>query len=240
MHNSPTLAHFWVDHGKCPISNCMVPYRMLHILVCIWSVFSLHGIFVSACGDCSAAGFFFLTEPGKMQEKNSRLPGPHRTTIQGAEGDSGEYNNFSESSKKESTEREPLIQKRNKSSSRSPVPLYGPTSSEDSLEVKQRQESHTCIMSCVSCCTNCQKHCTLQNIKHLAQKKSKAALVKAKETLTVLQDRRVLICTILYGMLAFIGALCNQVTHPVYSANQIKEVKWSLKWISLGLIAGRA
>ena len=61
----------------------------------------------------------------------------------------------------------------------------------------------------------------MQNVKHLVRKKSKAALAKAKETFTILQDRRVLICTILYGMLAFIGALCNQVDHLVYSVNQI-------------------
>ena len=171
---------------------------------------------VSVCGCCFAAGCLFLTEPGKLQEKSSNLLGPQRTTIQGTEGDSGEYNNFSESSNKQSTEREPLIQNKIRSSSRSPVPLYGPTSLEDSLEVKQRQESHTCIVSCVSCCTNCQEDCTLQNVRRLVRKKSKAALTKAKDTLTILQDRRVLICTILYGMLAFIGALCNQVGHPVY------------------------
>jgi len=46
-------------------------------------------------------------------------------------------------------------------------------------------------------------------------RKSKAGVAKAKDTLTVLQDQRVSLCTVLYGMIAFIGALSNQVGHYI-------------------------
>ena len=164
---------------------------------------------------CSAAACTFLTEPEKLREKNRRdVLSPQEVSIQHADGDSGVYTNYAEPGSKEPTERDPLFPKGN-TSQKTPVKLYGPTSLEDSLDVKQREPDHTCLMSCITCCTKWQQGCTVHNAKSLVVRKSKAGVAKAKDTLTVLQDRRVFLCTVLYGMIAFIGALSNQVGHYI-------------------------
>ena len=163
---------------------------------------------------CSAAACIFLTEPEKLREKNKRSP--QGLSIQHTDGGSGVYHTtYAEPGSKEPTERDPLIQKGN-TSQKTPDPLYGPTSLENSLDVKLREPDHTCFMPCVTCCTNQPESCTLRNIKSLVVRKSKAGVVKAKDTLTILQDRKVFLCTVLYGMLAFIAALSNQVGHYNY------------------------
>jgi len=161
------------------------------------------------------AACIFLTEPEKLREKNRRDDlSPQEVSIQHADGDSGVYTNYAEPGSKEPTERDPLIQKENVSQ-KTPDPLYAPTSLENSLDVKQRELDRTCFVSCVTCCTKWQQGCTVHNAKSLVVRKSKAGVAKVKDTLTVLQDRRVFLCTVLYGMIAFIGALSNQVGHYI-------------------------
>ena len=172
-------------------------------------MYNLAAISECHCVPCSAAACIFLTEPEKMREKDRReVLRPQTVSIQHADGDSGVYTTYSQPGSKEPTERDHLIQK-------TPVPLYG---LEDSLDVQRRRvQDPTCCMPCVTCCTNCQEACTLHSARSLVVRKSKAGAAKVKDTLTILQDRRVFICTVLYGMIAFIGALSNQVGHYWYT-----------------------
>jgi len=134
-----------------------------------------------------AASCIFLAEPKKSHEINTNKNIVSR---------------HSSSATNDCSETDPLIQNVTPQLNRSHANLYG--SSEVTVEVEQRG-------CCMSWCTHCKGDCTLQKTKLFVVEKSKSGLVKLKEVLTVLQDRRVFLSIILYGLYSFVTTLGNEV-----------------------------
>ena len=144
-----------------------------------------------------AASCVFLAEPKKSHEVNTR-----KSCV----------NRHSSSVTSDCSETDPLIQNLSpRLNGRSHANLYG--SSADSAEVEQRGG---CCMSCVAWCTHCKGECTPRKTKSFVVEKSKSGVTKLKEVLTVLQDRRVFLSIILYGLYSFVTTLGNEVRSAVF------------------------
>ena len=70
--------------------------------------------------------------------------------------------------------------------------------------------------SCVMWCTQCKCECSVEMTKSYAVEKSKAGVAKLKMMLSLLQDRRVLLSTGIYGLLGFITIISIEVCQMLH------------------------
>ena len=87
---------------------------------------------------------------------------------------------------------------------------YAP--SKVAVRVKERAHHYQkqCIV-CVTWCTHCKEECTPQNTRSFVVRKLKAGVAKLKMMLTLMRDRRVLLSTMLYGLMAGITIISSEV-----------------------------
>ena len=75
---------------------------------------------------------------------------------------------------------------------------------------QNRETDNSWCMSCETCCTHHEK-CTPQNARSFVMEKSIAGIEKTKLIVTLLQDWRVLLSTVLNGLTACIAIISNEV-----------------------------
>ena len=82
------------------------------------------------------------------------------------------------------------------------------------VAVRAKERAHHYRKQCISCvtwCTHCKEECTPRNTRSFVVGKLKAGVAKLKMLLTVMRDRRVLLSTVLYGLMSCIAITSNEV-----------------------------
>ena len=82
------------------------------------------------------------------------------------------------------------------------------------VAVRAKERAHHYRKQCISCatwCTHCKEECTPRSTRSFVVGKVKAGVAKLKMMLLLMLDRRVLLSTMLYGVIACITIISNEV-----------------------------